>query len=60
MENLTFTLTLEEANLIMASLGKQPYDAVFPLVTKLQEQAKPQLAKLKTQKVEEVVEEVAE
>ena len=53
MKELTFTLTLEEANLIMVSLGKQPYDTVFPLVTKLQEQARPQLQALEAANTEE-------
>lgn len=41
---LKFELTLEEANIILASLGKMPYESVVGLVGKLQKQAAPQLA----------------
>lgn len=40
---LNFELTLEEANIILNSLGKQPYEAVAPIIAKLQQQAQPQL-----------------
>lgn len=35
-------LTIQEANLILASLGKMPYEAVFALIEKIQSQAKEQ------------------
>lgn len=35
-------LTIQEANLILASLGKMPYEAVFALIEKIQAQAKEQ------------------
>ena len=44
MRQFTFTMTESEANLILASLGKQPYEAVATLVHKLQAQAQLQLA----------------
>lgn len=34
--------TIQEANLILASLGKMPYEAVFALIEKIQAQAKEQ------------------
>ncbi len=40
---LNFTLTLEEANAIVAILGRQPYEQVESLIKKLREQAMPQL-----------------
>lgn len=53
MKELTFTFTLEEANIIMASLGKQPYDTVFDVVTKLRAQAQSQLQALEAANTEE-------
>lgn len=35
-------LTIQEANLILASLGKMPYESVFALIEKIQAQAKEQ------------------
>ena len=40
---LTFTLTLEEANTIVKALGKLPFEEVNNLVGKLNTQATPQL-----------------
>ena len=45
---LQYELTAEEANVVMASLAKQPFEIVAGLIDKLQRQAQPQLA----QKVE--------
>jgi hypothetical protein len=39
MENFSFTLTEQEANVIIASLAKQPYEVVANLIQKLQVQA---------------------
>lgn len=36
-------LTVEETNIIMAALGKMPYEAVFQLVDKIRSQAQAQL-----------------
>lgn len=43
---LKFELTLDEANMILAALGKAPFEAVAGLITKLQQQAQPQLPAL--------------
>ena len=36
-------LTLDEANAILASLGKHPFDQIAALINKIQAQAVPQL-----------------
>jgi hypothetical protein len=41
--NLTFTLTLDQTNVILAALGKQPFETVAPIVDTLRQQAQPQL-----------------
>lgn len=41
--NINLTLSLEEVNIIMASLAKQPYEVVFGLVEKIRTQAQDQL-----------------
>ena len=46
---LKFELTLDEANVVLASLGKQPFDAVAGIINKLQQQAQPQLPALKAE-----------
>lgn len=46
---LKFEFTIEEANMILGSLGKQPYEAVFPLIKNIQDQAQPQLPALAEQ-----------
>ena len=40
---LNFTLTLEEANVVMAGLGELPAKVSATLITKLQQQAAPQI-----------------
>ena len=40
---LTFKLTFEEANILIAGLQELPAKIANPLINKLQEQAKPQL-----------------
>jgi hypothetical protein len=40
---LTFTLTIEEANTILKGLGKLPFEEVATLVNKLNTQASPQI-----------------
>jgi hypothetical protein len=47
MENkeLTFNLTVEEANTILIALQEMPAKVANPLTAKLQQQAKPQLPK---------------
>jgi hypothetical protein len=44
MKTVTFTITIDEANLIFKSLGKMPFDQVYTLIGKLNEQANQQLA----------------
>ena len=41
-------LTLDEANAILASLGKHPFDQIATLINKIQKQAIPQLPKVET------------
>lgn len=43
---LKFELTLDEANLVLAALGKAPFDQVAGLIGKLRQQAEPQLPAL--------------
>lgn len=43
MKEMNFNVTVDEANLILESLGKMPFEKVFALVNKLQEQARNQL-----------------
>ena len=47
MDNLQIplNLTLSEVNVVLAHLGKGPFDQVFTLVTKIQQQAQPAIAK---------------
>ena len=40
---LTFTLSLEQANIVMAALGKLPYEASAGVIGLLQQQADPQV-----------------
>jgi hypothetical protein len=40
---LTFTLTIEEANTILKGLGKLPFEEVATLINKLNTQASPQI-----------------
>lgn len=42
---LKFELSIDEANVILAHLGKGKYDEVAGLIAKLQEQAQAQLRK---------------
>jgi hypothetical protein len=43
--NIELNLTLDEINVIMSSLAKQPYEVVFGLVEKIRNQAQLQLSK---------------
>lgn len=40
---LTFTLSLEQANIVMAALAKLPYEASAGVIALLQQQANPQV-----------------
>ena len=57
MENpdLTIELTLTEINMILASLGKHPFDEVVALMSKIREQGEVQIKAL--QEAEAVTEE---
>lgn len=43
MEQIQLTLTIDEANLILAALGQQPYLKVADLIQKIQRQGAAQL-----------------
>ncbi len=43
MKEITLTVTIDEANLILEALGEQPYKKIYALVAKIQEQATRQL-----------------
>ena len=40
---LTFKLSLDHTNIILAALGKIPYEAAAPVIDNLRQQAAPQL-----------------
>ena len=42
-QNLNFTFTAEETNLVMNALASQPYSQVFKLISNIQRQAEAQL-----------------
>lgn len=44
-KELTFTITIDEANAILAALQELPAKVANPLTAKLQQQAQPQLPK---------------
>ena len=44
MKELTMNFTVEELNLILESLGNQPFNKVYRLIEKIQAQAAPQLS----------------
>jgi len=41
-ENINLVLTLDEANLLLANMGRLPYDQVHVLIKKIQDQGTPQ------------------
>ena len=41
-----FKLTLEEANMVLGALGKQPFEQVAKLINNIQTQAQPQLERV--------------
>lgn len=41
--NLTFNLTLDQTNVILAALGKQSFETVAPVIDSIRQQAQPQL-----------------
>lgn len=44
MKEIVITVSLDEANLILEALGEMPFKKVYPLVSKIQEQASQQLS----------------
>lgn len=46
MEEINLTLTLDETNLIIRALAKEPFQEVFELIGKINEQADEQIKKL--------------
>ena len=44
MDAITLHLSIEETNLILESLGNQPFVKVYALIGKIQEQARQQLS----------------
>jgi hypothetical protein len=57
-ENINLVLTLDEANLLLANMGRLPYDQVHVLIKKIQDQGSPQAeaiikAREETEKTEE-------
>ncbi|RMG19602.1 MAG: hypothetical protein D6730_21250 [Bacteroidetes bacterium] len=55
MKNLTLTLSIEEINLVLDALGQQPFNKVFQLIGKIQQQASGQLQGGELQNPEAVV-----
>lgn len=43
MPNINFSISLDQANIILGALGKAPYEVVAPVIAELQKQAAPQL-----------------
>ena len=43
---MKFEFTIEELNIIMAALGRMPYEQVFQLVENVRNQAAPQIQQL--------------
>jgi hypothetical protein len=41
---ITFNVTVDQANVLLAALGTQPYDRVAPIIGTIQQQAQAQLA----------------
>jgi hypothetical protein len=44
MKNVMFTVTIDEANLLFKSLGRMPFEQVYQLIGKMNEQANQQLS----------------
>ena len=59
MENpeLTVELTLNEINMILASLGKHPFDEISQLIGKIRSQGEAQIQALQAQPSKEATEE---
>jgi hypothetical protein len=44
-----FELTLDEANMVLAALGKAPFETVAALIGKIKQQAEPQLSRVQAE-----------
>jgi LPS sulfotransferase NodH len=54
-------LTIDEVNVVLASLAKQPFEAVATVIQKIQQQAGPQVQEImEKQKAESLVTETLE
>jgi LPS sulfotransferase NodH len=54
METLKFEFSVEEANLVLRALAKQPFEIVTAIIDKIHAQAKEQQEKAIAAQVEEV------
>ncbi len=43
MQKINISFTVEEVNLVLKALGRQPYEDVFQLIGNIQDQAQTQL-----------------
>ena len=41
--DLTLTLNMEKMNVVMAALGRMPFEQVFQLITEINQQLQPQI-----------------
>lgn len=55
-----FKLSLNEANLVLAALGKQPFDQVAALIGNIRKQAEPQLERVQSEMQAEAAAKAAE
>lgn len=44
MQDITLTLSIQEANLVLQALGNAPYATVFELIEKIKAQAQAQIS----------------
>ena len=49
MEKVNVTLTINQLNIILGSLGKAPYEAVFTVIDEINKQVVPQLQNMPQQ-----------
>jgi len=49
MQEITLTLSIDEANLILEALSERPFKEVFSLINKIQQQASNQIQSPETQ-----------
>lgn len=56
MDKIALNLTVQEVNVIIAALAKQPYEAVADVINKVRSESLAQLNAAKTEQTEEVSE----